>query len=434
MKPVARRQRRNQEGQAIVLLAVGLVALLAMVSLVIDGGTAFAQQRQTQNAADASAEAGAVVLEGNVAAQNNGATVPYTDEDVLNAVDAKAASNGIATPTAYYTTIDGSCILQDGSTAPQPCTSQPDAVQVGSGSIPTVNADSNGNAQCPIPPGSDAATTPAPACGVVVYGTKSASTHFGGVFSLLPGGSGIFGTTTSAQATAAAGMVTQICGSDQPCGFLPVTFPTSLTLCDGTGKQLAFGQQPYAPSSNEVIIPLCKTANGSVGWLAIQPEDNACGGGVNDLACDIQTPDNPALNLPVWIGTETGNTNSTQINTAVNSYDGQQVVIPLYDCVANPPYVSSQVSPGPACPTPAVTGVGSNTYYRIVGLIGFKLDRAYINASNPQCNELPGSPFVGGNGSTGCLKGWIVQVSLPAAQIGTGNGAQGSAFGVQLIR
>ena len=41
------------------------------------------------------------------------------------------------------------------------------------------------------------------------------------------------------------------------------------------------------------------------------------------------------------------------------------------------------------------------------------LDKAYIQAPNPECNQTPGSPFVGGNGSTGCIEGWLTQVSGP---------------------
>ena len=43
---------REERGQVIVIFALGLVALVAMVGLVLDGGSAFAQRRAEQNAAD----------------------------------------------------------------------------------------------------------------------------------------------------------------------------------------------------------------------------------------------------------------------------------------------------------------------------------------------------------------------------------------------
>ncbi len=52
---------RNERGQILVLFALALVAMIAMVGLILDGGSAFAQRRQEQNAADLAALAGAVV-------------------------------------------------------------------------------------------------------------------------------------------------------------------------------------------------------------------------------------------------------------------------------------------------------------------------------------------------------------------------------------
>ena len=49
----------EQRGQIIVLFALGLVAMIAMVGLVLDGGDTFAQRRDQQNGADLAAIAGA---------------------------------------------------------------------------------------------------------------------------------------------------------------------------------------------------------------------------------------------------------------------------------------------------------------------------------------------------------------------------------------
>jgi Putative Flp pilus-assembly TadE/G-like len=54
--------RRRSEGQIMVLFALLLVAMVAGVGLVIDGGSASAQRRGQQNAADLSALAGADAL------------------------------------------------------------------------------------------------------------------------------------------------------------------------------------------------------------------------------------------------------------------------------------------------------------------------------------------------------------------------------------
>lgn len=50
---------RESRGQILVIFALGLVAMVAMVGLVLDGGSAFAQRRSQQNAADLAALAAA---------------------------------------------------------------------------------------------------------------------------------------------------------------------------------------------------------------------------------------------------------------------------------------------------------------------------------------------------------------------------------------
>ncbi len=444
--------RCSQHGQTLVLMVLALVALLAATGLVIDGGNAFAQQRITQNAVDSTAEAGATALSEDLAAQAVGQSpLPQTDQNVLIAVNNAASFNGVAAPVAYYTTVKGRCILSDGSTAAPPCSSQPNAVKVGSGSIPTVAYDAtNGGQQCPIPPGDDPATTPALACGVAVFGSRSFRTYAAGAI-------GITKLSASAQATAVAGAVTGVCAGDVSCGFLPLTIPTSVSTCDNTNKW-SYGQGPYVPistppgpvASNEVIIPVCGTGPGSVGWLAIQPED---GNGTTDLVNDVTTPDNPPIYLPSWINAETGNTNDAGLDTAVNGYDGQVVLLPLYDCTADVKVVGGQQNPAtsPALCSGLTSqqlngGTGSGLYYHLYQVVPFLLDKAYLNGNpkidgtracdggNPPDN--PGITPSGGNGATGCLKGWFISEQYgPGVVVGLGSGQTPStSFGVQLIR
>ena len=49
----------SQRGQALVLVALAIIGMLAMLALVLDGGTTFMNRRAMQNAADAGALAGA---------------------------------------------------------------------------------------------------------------------------------------------------------------------------------------------------------------------------------------------------------------------------------------------------------------------------------------------------------------------------------------
>ena len=57
------RQHTREPAQVIALFAIALLAMLAMVGVVVDGGTLYLQRRTAQNAADAGALAGARVLQ-----------------------------------------------------------------------------------------------------------------------------------------------------------------------------------------------------------------------------------------------------------------------------------------------------------------------------------------------------------------------------------
>lgn len=76
----------SQRGQVIVLFALALVALVAMVGLVIDGGGTYAQRRAMQSAADLAALAGADAL--------------------INGADTTQAATDVATANGYTTGSD----------------------------------------------------------------------------------------------------------------------------------------------------------------------------------------------------------------------------------------------------------------------------------------------------------------------------------------
>ncbi len=59
LRSLARDRRAGERGQILVLFALGAVALIAMVGLVLDGGDTYGQRRDEQNGADLAAMAGA---------------------------------------------------------------------------------------------------------------------------------------------------------------------------------------------------------------------------------------------------------------------------------------------------------------------------------------------------------------------------------------
>ena len=180
---------RDPKGQTLVIVGVAMVVLVGMVGLVIDVGLQWGDNRGSQNASDASAEAGAIVLMEYML----GAT--HDDDDVLEAVDEAAAAGGIEVELAEYTDWQG-----------VPLADPP--IEVGNGG--------------PIPDGAQ---------GVRVVGTRTHETVFARVL-------GVNELSVQTDATAVSGP-TEPCAPDTgPCALLPVTVPTTIVTCDGQNKSL----------------------------------------------------------------------------------------------------------------------------------------------------------------------------------------------------
>jgi hypothetical protein len=413
--------RRNAAaGQAMVLIVGGMITLIAVVALVVDGGNLWSQQRIVQNGSDASAEGGAIVMAHKLA----GATAPVGgwDAEIHTKVLAGAAINGIVVDDAYYTDICGIPLRADGSAAIF-ANGQEDlatAVQVGSGSLPTELATTP---DCP-------SSTVGPPAGVLVLGHKVVQTYLASVV-------GMSTATVGTRATAVSGYLQGFCDASQgnSCAILPVTIPVNIVNCDGQNNPV-FGNPPQPYTFGVVYrIPLCKNGPGNVGWLDWDPPM----GGVDELEQSILNPDNPAIDLPSWqFVTATGNVNAKKIEDAINTYAGQIVLIPQFDatCSADP-------TPGTAvsdCPSGSLGGNGQNQWYHMPSFGFFLLcdpslagcngqTGAYINGNNSaDCDS-------GGNGATSCLIGRFTDfMSSGTVGPGTGGGTGSKAIGVQLIK
>ena len=322
----------SEAGQILVIVAAGMLVFIAMVALVIDGGHAWGQQRDTQNGTDAAAEAGAVLLAQNLPYKAAGETPTNTDADVLAAVEDIADQNDIEADSAVYTDFYG--------------------VEIG------VDVGSLGSA-----------APPDDALGVKVFGSKEFST-------LLAGTIGFDQLTADTTATAHAGYVI-----GQPAGsVLPVTIPVTVPQCDGTNN-LVTTTDPWIPG-DEYVLYLCSTGPGNVGWLEWFPP----GGGCSTLADSIETPDNPPLDIPGWyFVTQTGNCNSSLIQEALETWIGRPVMIPLFDatCDSLPPTATDVCGTGP--------GNGTNQYYHFKNWIEMTIREVHVTGSNAACDALNGS-------------------------------------------
>jgi Tfp pilus assembly protein PilX len=413
---------RSPRGQVLVIVAVGLVLMVALVGLVIDGGYAWGQQRATQNATDATAEAGAVVLVQQLAG------VTETDTDVWNAVQAVALANGYppaGSPAvdpatdclggppeqgkqgicAYYTDVSGNVLTSGG---------QPIAVGTLNGGAPPTGAG-----------------------GVQAKARKMINTFLARAI-----GIDTFNITTPA--TAVAGYVSGVCDSDLGCAVLPVALPVSVLTCQPGQPGYNYTGDNYLKNTDQpYVIPLCSNSPGNVGWLDWTPT----AGGTSELIQSIQNPDNPPIDVPSWqYVTSTGNVNSTGVEDAINAYDGQVVLIPQFDITCNT-QPTGDPNTNYGCPQVNLGGTGQNQWYHLPQFAAFKLcnasicpavttgpdqhpaytQGAYISGNNSSVCDT-------GNGATSCIAGYFVDFVVNTTVTGNvGANADTGLLGVQLI-
>jgi hypothetical protein len=384
-----------ERGQILVIVAVGLVAIVGMVALVIDGGFAWAKQRDTQNAADAAAEAGATIMMQNLA----GVSPAKTDADVETAVNQALTENGTTLTVAYYTDINGGLVTPAGATT----TDETLAAVVGDGVIP---------------PGAD---------GVRAVAEQTFDTFLAGVI-------GVRQVTARTPATAVTGYLEGVCSAASGCNILPITFPVTLFDCDGSNRVVPDGSGAFWPAPSDIlVVPLCSSGPGNVGWIDWEPP----AGGTSELRDAILTPSNPALDWPNWFQvTQTGGPDG--VEDEMRTWDGQRVQIPLFDNTCD----DTPSGPGVNdCPAGHVGGNGPDQWTHLAAMTTFELcsttipacvaagydHGAYIQGSNGSiCNT--------GNGATDCLAGRFIVTSYTGeVTAAPGPNPDNQTLGIQLI-
>ncbi len=90
-----RKRNIDERGQALVIVVLAMVGLIGLLSLIIDGGMAFAARRQMQNAADA----GALAAVRKLYALYEGPHDATDEQAIYDAVIQYAVANGVADPT-----------------------------------------------------------------------------------------------------------------------------------------------------------------------------------------------------------------------------------------------------------------------------------------------------------------------------------------------
>lgn len=365
--------RQRQSGQVIPLLAVAMVTIIAGAGLVVDAGFAFAETRATQNAADAAARAGALVLAEKMARGSADPKSPSEwDEAVRLAVVSAANANRATITTKLYTDWQGNSL----------------GVSVGNGT-----------------------SVPVGAAGVRAGTNRTPGTYLVRVI-------GINSWDINQDATAISGPSSG-CTETNTCKTLPITFPINVFQCSGNNKTDPIVPPQSWATDQAIVLPICGGNPGSVGWIDWTPPN----GGTSEIVTEVQNPPTVPLPMPVWkYITQTGGISASGLEGAMNAYIGQVVQVPIFDSTCPDQPVNDQVS---GCPVPP-GGTGTQQWYHLVKLLAFKLDGAFINSNNLATCGLNASQCL-----TGRFVGFVGEGTVREC---VGDCSNETSFAVQLIR
>lgn len=362
--------RDGERGQILVVAVIALIAMIGGVSLVLEGGNAYAHQRVVQNGADAVANAGATVL-----AQRLGGG-GQDDAAVVAATATVASANGLDSYNGYYTDVEARLLNAGGAVVG----STSSAAQVGGGLIP---------------PGTQ---------GVQITGHQTFPTTFARVL-------GMNAFRASADATSVTGALTGGL-------FLPVIFPVNIVACDGSGSLGGVGEVNWQisepgepPVGQEYIVPLCKTGGGSFMILDLDGTMNNCDDEVTD------PPNIQFAAFPAEIQSDNGDNCAKEMVEAVNDLQGEVVLIPICDG---------------ACVTTGGSHASYHVIRVAAFYLDYMSDQNGGTNTECQGNGTTLVPIIG-NGSSSCIAGWFVRY-ITSGPVGSGNIEGAGAIGIQLKR
>jgi len=398
--------RRKRSGQAMLLIAGALVALIALVALAVDGGNAYAQRRIAQNAADGASIAGATKMQAfylqnlYTDAQGNKKVYPMStiqNQQVAKAIVDSLQASGVGYDAAHgYTAKYLDANGQVYSLAP---------IVGGTQSVPFASGDADGS------PGVQ---------GVAVETVATADTYFARIIGQnhvsAEAKSGAF--MVSASALVNANTTTDL--SSTPGRLWPITITKDQVNQNGGSTTLyEFGAKGIQGPGNWGALCFngdnCGNTdikdwydhgfNPATGTRIHEDVTGSCGqpsciGTGHDIKeLPLGKDDYNPNSTGVWINAHTGNSTSASCSTLKTAArDNWVVLIPIMDYSNN--------------------GNGSNMQYHIINVAAFKITAA----------DCPGNA----NSITGSFIGW----GWDAAQVKFGTdlskAKKGGGVGVRL--
>ena len=333
--------RSSERGQILVIAAGGMLGLLAIAALVLEGGTMLLNRRDGQNAADLSSVAGAHVI---AQSYTVGAK---TQADVWDAIEANLDQNDC------------------GPTGSAPC----------AWTATFVGPPASGTGVVDLGPVNDASSAlPADTLGVRVDVTRSPGAILGRIIGRDHWDVSVEGTAITQKTTGGAGTLLPIavCGwkvaADAPCQRAEDAPLNAFKYDPGQLYDLTDG----------------KDAPGGFGWLSWTGSNSA-----GALATSICTPNNPTFTLDdpfddpgsyggtigtnpatgeTWYPIDPGKSNASSVRACLDGWVNSHatVLVPIYDLV---------------------TGNGNNAAYHITGIAAFRLE----SRSQPAIDNIRGT-------------------------------------------
>ena len=317
------RQRHTERGQILVIVAGGLIGLLAIAALVLEGGTLILNRRDGQNASDLGALAGARTVKLN-----------YTD-------------GGRTQADVYQSVEDNLDTNNCGVTGSAPCVWEARFVGPALADLGAVTNTSS--------------VLPANALGVRVGVTRSPGALLGRVI-------GIQSWDVSTEATAVSAKPPMVPGGT----MLPIAMCGFGTI-GNTQCEAANGSNAIDFQKGQIYdLTDGKDAPGGFGWLTWTGSNSA-----PTLEASVCTPDNPPFTLDgltdpygdwlkggvlgtnpadgeTWFPAGNGKMNSSGMRTCLDKWINSTVLIPIYDTLSSKPN-------------------GDNLAYHLVGIAAFVL-------------------------------------------------------------
>jgi hypothetical protein len=341
-------QITSEKGQSLVIVALGIVAFIAILALVLDGANAYAAKRQAQNAADAGALAGAQYMcahmntDGNLynntidtanyyAADLNGADDP-ADVDV-NISAATVVVTATVTRDTFFAGVIGYSVVSPVADAEAACKNP------GVGVLPVAWSCRATAEEGIIPPGDD--------CQMKIYNPEDGSSPYD------PSNLYILMDSVKVKKDK---LNDPKCDPDKV-DPLPdeCLMDTSDVVCydeyptDANGDFISpcvvppdyVGEKIDCDINNDCVDEL-KTG-GARAWLDL---DGAPGGGASELMGWISNPDSvPKIYVHDWLPQESGV--STSVFRVATDLVGQDVVLPVFNnlCTTGVPDIFYDLSP-----------------------------------------------------------------------------------------